>query len=231
MEECLAGLLDEVCQPYLDDNLVHSQTFGNHLKDLKAILCRYQRYGVKLMPRKCEIFKNEVRFLGRFVTKDGHTLDPADIALVQVLKERKPATIGGLRKVLGFLSYYRPYIPNFSKIAKPLYVVLTMDKSVKGDPRPSTGRRKEKSRDQLPSSHPVTWSTKHHQVLCLLIDCLSQPSVLGYPDFEQPFVLHCDASQEGLGAVLYQKQNNKLLVIAYGSRTLTAPEKNYHLHS
>lgn len=145
MEECLAGLLDEVCQPYLDDNLVHSQTFGNHLKDLKAILCRYQRYGVKLMPRKCEIFKNEVRFLGRFVTKDGHTLDPADIALVQVLKERKPATIGGLRKVLGFLSYYRPYIPNFSKIAKTLYDILTLDKSVKGDQDQGLGEEKRKA--------------------------------------------------------------------------------------
>ncbi|KAK2908200.1 hypothetical protein Q8A73_009273 [Channa argus] len=55
--------------------------------------------------------------------------------------------------------------------------------------------------------------------------------VLGYPDFEQPFTLHCDASQEGLGAVLYQKQQGKLAVVAYGSRTLTAPEKNYHLHS
>lgn len=55
--------------------------------------------------------------------------------------------------------------------------------------------------------------------------------MLGYPDFEQPFILHCDASQEGLGAVLYQRQQGKLRGVAYGSRTLTAPEKNYHLHS
>lgn len=68
-------------------------------------------------------------------------------------------------------------------------------------------------------------------VLCQLIDFLSQPPVLGYPDFEQPFTLHCDASQEGLGAVFYQRQQGKSVVVVYGSRTLTAPEKKYHLHS
>lgn len=55
--------------------------------------------------------------------------------------------------------------------------------------------------------------------------------MLGYPDFEEPFILYCDASQEGLGVVLYQQQRGRLVVIAYGSRTLSNPEKNYHLHS
>ncbi len=63
-----------------------------------------------------------------------------------------------------------------------------------------------------------------------MIDLLTLPPVLGYPKFEEPFILHCDASQEGLGAVLYQRQEGKLRVIAYGSRTLTAAERNYHLH-
>uniref|UniRef100_A0A8C2HM53 Gypsy retrotransposon integrase-like protein 1 n=1 Tax=Cyprinus carpio TaxID=7962 RepID=A0A8C2HM53_CYPCA len=84
---------------------------------------------------------------------------------------------------------------------------------------------------QLVSSHPVTWTDEHQKALCELIDYLSNPPVLGYPDLDDPFVLHCDASQEGLGAVLYQRQRGKLVVIAYGSRTLTPPEKNYHLHS
>lgn len=56
---------------------------------------------------------------------------------------------------------------------------------------------------------------------------------MGYPDYSKSFVLHCDASQEGLGAVLHQEQEEKLhlKVIAYGSRTLTPAEKNYHIHS
>lgn len=83
----------------------------------------------------------------------------------------------------------------------------------------------------MPSGTHVTWTEEHHQVVCHLVDKLSSPPVLSYPDFYQPFVLHTDASQDGLGAVLYQQREDKLKVIAYGSRTLTAPERNYHLHS
>lgn len=232
MEECLVGLRDEICLPYLDDNLLHSKTFENHLHDLRKVLQRYQSHGVKLTPRKCELFKNQVRFLGRMVTKDGHTMDPADIAPVQALKQRTPTTIGEMRKLLGFISYYRNYIANFSRIAKPLYDLLSAEKTGKEKQnRRKPDKRTRNTKGQLPSSHPIQWSAEHQQILCQLIDFLSQPPVLGYPDYEQPFILHCDASQEGLGAVIYQRQQGKLVVIAYGSRTLTAPEKNYHLHS
>lgn len=60
---------------------------------------------------------------------------------------------------------------------------------------------------------------------------LTNPPILAYPDFDLPFVLHTDASNEGLGAVLYQRQGEKLHVIGFGSRTLTPAERNYHLHS
>lgn len=60
---------------------------------------------------------------------------------------------------------------------------------------------------------------------------LTTPPLLVYPDFELPFVLHTDASQRGLGAVLYQSQGGKMRVVGYGSRTLTPAEQNYHLHS
>lgn len=64
-----------------------------------------------------------------------------------------------------------------------------------------------------------------------LIDCLTSAPVMVYPDFEKPFVLHTDASKDGLGAVLYQYQNDVLHVTAYSSRTLSPAERNYHLHS
>ena len=64
-----------------------------------------------------------------------------------------------------------------------------------------------------------------------MLDHIVSPPILGYPDFSKSFVLHTDASQEGLGAVLYQKQDGKMRVIGYGSRSLTKAEKNYYLHS
>ena len=76
----------------------------------------------------------------------------------------------------------------------------------------------------------IPWQL-HQKGLEKLLDHLTSAPVLGYPDFSQPFVLHTDASQEGLGAVLYQRQDGKMRVIGYWPRSLTKAERNYHLHS
>jgi hypothetical protein len=78
----------------------------------------------------------------------------------------------------------------------------------------------------------IIWTAEHQGILVDFIDVLLHPSVMAYPDFNKPYSLHIDASQMGLGAILYQKQDNgKLAVLAYASRTLTHDEQNYHLHS
>lgn len=84
---------------------------------------------------------------------------------------------------------------------------------------------------QLSSKTPVKWAEEHQRARDQVIHILSNPPVLGYPDFNLPFVLHTDASEQGLGAVLYRHQEGKLRVIAYGSRTLMPAEHNYNLHS
>lgn len=84
---------------------------------------------------------------------------------------------------------------------------------------------------QLPPSHPVQWTALHKEILNKIVDQLTNPPVMAYPDLEKPFVLHVDASEDGLDAVLYQRQESVLRVVAYGSRTLTAAERNYKLHS
>ena len=233
MEDCLRGLRDVTCQPYLDDNLVHSPSFDSHVDHIRAVLQRYQKHGVKLSPQNSDVFKRKVRFLGRMVSEEGYTMDPAEIAPVQALKDRPPSTVGELSRVLGFLSYYRTYIPNFSKVAKPLYQLLTLPP----DRAPPPVLRREgkkvsaKQRGRPPPNTPICWTQSHQDAFNRLIDCLTEPPILSYPDFAEPFILHCDASQEGLGSVLYQKRAGKMKVIAYGSRTLTPPEKNYHMHS
>lgn len=228
MEDCLRGLRDVMCQPYLDDNLVHSQSFADHIEHLRAVLQRYQEHGVKLSPRKCEVMKRKVRFLGRLVSGEGYTMDPSEVAPVQALKEKTPKTVGELRRVMGFLSYYRTYIPNFSRIAQPLYKLLSTAPDQKNREKISATTRKK---GNPPPKTPIPWTEHHQKVLTSLIDKLIEPPILGYPEMTQPFVLHTDASQDGLGAVLYQRKNGKTVVIGYGSRTLTPPEKNYHMHS
>lgn len=233
MEACLEDLRDVICQPYLDDNLVHSTSFDDHVNHVRTVLQRYQKHGVKLSPRKCELFQRKVRFLGRIVSEDGYSMDPAEIAPVQALKLRTPATVGDLRKIMGFLSYYRTYIPNFSRLARPLYQLIAAppQSALPAETRGKKKRVSTKSKGQASPNTPITWTQTHQDALNTLIDHLTEPPILAYPDLTLPFVLHCDASQDGLGAVLYQKQKGKLSVIAYGSRTLTPPEKNYHMHS
>ncbi len=229
MEEMLDSLRDDCCIPYLDDILCYAKTFEDHLEGLRRVLKALQQHGVKLRPKKCEFFKREVRYVGRLVSGEGVRVDPKDLNAILSLKEKSPSTIGEVRRLLGFLSYYRTYIQDFSRIAKPIYDLLQVKNNAHVVMKKIN--KTEGKSNQLPSKTPVVWTEKHKNTLGTLIDILTHPPVLAYPDFNSPFTLHTDASEKGLGAVLYQWQNGKLKVIAYGSRTLTPAEKNYNLHS
>ena len=92
-------------------------------------------------------------------------------------------------------------------------------------------KNNRKKKTQKSSKEPIHWNEKHQMVLNSIITELQNPPVMAYPDFNQPFVLNCDASQEGLGAVLYQQQEGKMRVISYASRSLSPAERNYYMHS
>lgn len=238
MENCLGELRDEICIPYLDDVIVFSNSFSDHIEHLRQVLRRLREHGVKLKPKKCNLFKREVSFLGRIVSQHGYRIDPKATKAVQECKDKVPQNVSDVRRLMGLLGVYRRHIPNFSQTAKPIYDLLNAQVTPKSSREWASKQKKnpkEKS-DQRSNAHvwsksPVEWTSEHKQALDSLIESITSPPILAYPDYNSSFIVHTDASQSGLGAVLYQEQNSTLRVIAYASRTLSPAERNYHLHS
>ena len=211
MEETVGDFRDKFAIPYLDDVIVHSGTFTDHLTHIDKMLERIIERGLKLNPRKCKFFQSSVKFLGRVVDGNGYRMDDSSIEAVVALKSMIPQNVGDIRHVLGLLGYHRRHIQDFSRRAKPISDLLLETRSEKSS-------KKQK----------VVWSDACKSALESLITDISAPPILSYPDFDKEFILHTDASGYGLGAILYQKQDEKMCVIGYGSRTLNKSESKYH---
>ena len=156
----------------------------------------------------------------------GYQTDKSNVGVIEALKDFHPKTVGDVRHILGLMNYYRKFIENFSQIAKPLFELLQTKTKTNGDQK-CKGSRMSKT-NQSSSSKKIEWTASHQDALGKLLDCLATPPVLAYPKYDLPFVLHTDASNSGLGAVLYQRQERKMCVISYASRTLTPSERNYN---
>lgn len=200
MERVLAGLSWKSCLLYLDDIIVYSQTFDQHLKHLKEVLDRIRQAGMKLKPEKCQLFRSEVNFLGHIIARDGIRTDPAKTGAVR--QWATPKNVTDVRSFLGLCSYYRKFVPNFSDIAAPLHE-LTKKKSI------------------------FAWGREQQNAFVTLKDRLVSAPVLSYPRDHGRFVLDTDASNTGIGAVLSQQQGSDEHVLMYLSRSLTREERQY----
>ena len=185
METCLGDLRDEICLPYLDDCLVFSSTFEDHIKDVGKELRRLHEKGVELKSAKRYLFKEQVRYLGHKVSRYGYCMDDDDKAAVLALNDKCPTKVGELRQILVFVGYYRIYIPDFSRKAFSLYALLKVEEQGQ-DTQRGKGKRKKQKRGnntgQALSSQPITWTEDHRQCLNDLIDTLVSSSIMAYTD-------------------------------------------------
>lgn len=200
MERVLANIPRNRCVVYLDDLLAHAADFQGALQNLHDVLQAIRRARLRLNPKKCHLFCRKVSFLGHDISGEGIATDPTKVAAVR--EWPAPSNVAELRSFLGLASYYRRFINGFATMAAPLHQLT------------------QKGRD-------FQWSKDCATAFSQLRSALTEAPVLAFPDPERIFIVDTDASNTGVGAVLSQEGEHGEQVIAYFSRTLSKPEKNY----
>lgn len=200
MNSALSGLQGIQCFVYLDDIVIYSFDIPSHIDNLTNVFSRLRQFRLKLQPDKCEFLRKEVSYLGHVITDKGVKPNPEKLRAVHEFPI--PKTPKDVKSFLGFVSYYRRFISDFSSIAKPLTNLLK--KNVE-----------------------FVWSNEHQLSFETLKNKLTTAPLLSYPDFSKPFLLSCDASNYAISAILSQGEIGKDKPIAYASRTLNKNECNY----
>lgn len=215
---------------YLDDVLVYAPNEPEALRRLETVFSRLRTHGLKLAPKKCQLLRRSVRFLGHVVDGNGVSTDPDKVKAIASMTESALMMEDGvtpsqkkIRSFLGMVVYYQQFIHDCSSIAKPLFALTAAPKGKKGNARGAAAFRK---------LHPNDWREEHRSSFEQLKTALVESVVLAHPDFSRPFILSTDASLDGLGAVLSQVQEgeSKARPIAFASKALTRAQSNYPAH-
>ena len=218
MERCMGDMNLRECLIYLDDVIIFSSSFEEHIERLEAVFSRLQEHNLKLKASKCEFLKSRVAYLGHIVSESGIETDQTKIEAIKIWPV--PKSIKDVRSFLGFTGYYRRFIKNFASIARPLNDLLVGHGT----------SNKKKGQQKSHKKTPFVWTDRQQKSFETLKEKLSNPPILAYADYSLPFSLHTDASSVGLGAVLYQKQDGQDRVVSFASRSLKPSEKNYPAH-
>ena len=186
---------------YIDDLIVFSESLEDHLNDLGKVFEILKENGLKLNLEKCNFFKDKVELLGHTVSTEGISPLPSKIKVIA--EWLPPTTVTQLQSFLGAIGYYRKFIYNFATIAKPLFKLLKKNVEYKW------GKSENNSFEEL----------KQRMITA---------PILIMPDFNKQFIIRTDASYDGIGGVLLQKdEENRERPIHYISRSLKPPELNY----
>ena len=168
---------------YLDDFIIFSTTFDEHLHHLEQLFCRIDEFGLFVNTKKCSFAKHSVTFLGHTFSMEGmHPLDDK----VQAIKHMPPPTnVKEVRRFLGCINYYRPFLPHLAEVASPLTNLLSVKR-------------------KTPKTSPVKWGDEQQHAFDRCIQLLVDATALNYEDHTRPLVLCTDASLTHAGATLEQ---------------------------
>ena len=187
---------------YLDDIVVYSTTWAEHLQHLAEVFKRIHQAGLTVQPKKCAFAQQEVCYLGHVVGCG--VIQPQRDKVEAIRNCQQPKTKKDVRSFLGLAGWYRRFVPNFATRAAPLTDLTRKSGSVN-----------------------VPWEEQHQKAFMDLKEALCSGPVLRSPDFEKPWTVQTDASGVGLGAVLLQGEGEQQRPVAYISRKLFPRETRY----
>jgi hypothetical protein len=188
---------------YLDDLLLLSENFSDHIDLLKRIAIVLRNAGLTLNIKKCKWCVKELRYLGYIIGDGCLKPDPEKIAAITNMTE--PKSVRQVRSILGLVGWYRRFISNFAELTAPLTELTKKSKS-------------------------FHFTDEARNAFNLIKEKLTTAPILTTPDYSKPFIIACDASQIGVGGVLSQlDENGSEKPIAYFSKKLNKAQQNYSI--
>ena len=202
MNKILFPLIGKCVYNFIDDILIYSRTIEEHLEHIKEVLKIFKKYHLKINIEKCKFMQTEVEVLGHKLTTEG--LSPMDSKVEAIRNWKSPTNVHELRSFLGAVGYYRNFVNKYSQISAPLCKLL---------------KKGEK----------YIWNKEQEESFKSLKEGLINAPILKFPQFDKEFIIRTDASYDGIGGVLLQKDEETKIEhpVHYISRTLTKSEKNY----
>nr|GEX13211.1 reverse transcriptase domain-containing protein [Tanacetum cinerariifolium] len=193
-------MIEKTMEVFMDDFLIFGDTFSSCLSKLDKMLKRCEDTNLVLNWEKCHFMCKEGIVLGHKISKSGIEVDRAKVDVIAKLPH--PTTVKGVRSFLGHVGFYRRFIQDFSKIARPITLLLEKET-------------------------PFVFSKDCIDAFETLKKKLTEAPILVVPDWNLPFKLMCDASDFAIGAVLGQRKTKHFQPIHYASKTMTEAQIHY----
>ncbi|GKB05102.1 reverse transcriptase domain-containing protein [Tanacetum coccineum] len=193
-------MIEKTIEVFMDDFLVFGDSFSSCLSNLGKMLKRCEDTNLVLNWEKCHFMVKEGIVLGHKISKSGIEVDCAKVDVITKLPP--PATVKGIRSFLGHAGFYRRFIQDFSKIARPMTHLLEKET-------------------------PGFFSKECMVSFEILKTKLTEARILVAPDWDLPFKIMCDASNFAMGAILGQRKDKFFWPIHYASKTLSDAQTHY----
>ena len=207
MLEVLGPVLYKTCGLLADDIIIWSKTWADHERDLHDIFDRLDAYNLRVKPEKLQLGQRQVKYLGRIVSAGRVAPDPEQLRPITDMS--LPTTFGKMRSALGFAGWFSQHTPRFATLAAPLHA------ATQGMTTPKT---------------PIEPTPDLQEAWAAFTDAVAKAIPLDFPDFEHPFTLYTDASDDGWGGVLTQGTGKDCNIIGLCSGSWTAAQAKYSVY-